>query len=138
MLEIILVLVLIGIVGAFSVSIFSKVVASAAQGSMEQQMAEEAYWAETRMVSILGMAVSGSCPTPGQITAGMYDFATDSTNEVNFTFNNGQVLYNGVLLWDRVNSFSASFEDHLFSIDIRLEDAGHPALSLDIFARNSL
>ena len=138
LLEIILVLLLIGIVGAGSAPLFSKVIVATVQGAVEQQTAEEAYWAAARMTSILGMALSGDCPTPQQVTARIYDSATQTTNNVTFAFNNGQITYNGVLLWDQVAEFSADFQGSLFEIDVRLVDTDHPVISLDIFARNSL
>ena len=138
LLEIILVLLLIGIIGAGSAPLFSKVVVATVQGAVEQQTGEEAYWAAARMTSILGRALSGDCPTPQQVTARVYDSDTQTTNDVTFAFSNGQIAYDGVLFWDQVASFTADFQDSLFTINVQLVDTDHPVISLDVFARNSL
>ncbi|MBC8205548.1 MAG: prepilin-type N-terminal cleavage/methylation domain-containing protein [Kiritimatiellaeota bacterium] len=138
LLEIILVLLLIGIVGAGSAPLFSRVVVATVQGAVEQQTAEEAYWAAARMTSLLGVAVDGDASTPGQLRVGFFDVATSTTNYSTFAFLNGQITYNGVLFWDQVASFAAAFQDSLFEIDVQLVDTNHPVISLDVFARNSL
>jgi len=140
LLEIILVLLLIGIIGAFSVPLFSRVITATVTGAAEQQTAEEAYWAAARMTSLLGAAVDWDNLPDGSLKVGSFDRATSTTNYSTFVFNNGQITYGDVLFLDQVASFSAHYNEtnHFFEVDVRLVDGNHPLISVDVFARNSL
>lgn len=90
------------------------------------------------MTTLLGLAVTADTSVPQQLTIGLYDPNTSTTNLSTLAFSNGQITYDGVLFWDQVNAFDSSFSNHLFHVGIRLVDANHPTISLDVFARNTL
>ena len=136
-LEIILVLLLIGIMGALATPLFSRVAIATVSGAVDQQAADEAYWAAARMTSILGIAVTGDASTANELEVGLYDSDASSTNYSTFAFADNQITLDGVLFWDDVASFSASYSSKLFEVDIRLVDEDHPLVSLDGFARNA-
>jgi prepilin-type N-terminal cleavage/methylation domain-containing protein len=130
--EIIVVLVIIGLMSALTAPILGKVLRGTVAGATEQQTAEEAYWATARMTSLLGTAVSNNTSNPQQLNF----WLPNATGKNSFILDGNQIKLNGEVFWDNIDAFSATYANSLFEIDIRLVDASHPLISLDIFARN--
>ena len=140
LLEMIMVLLLIGLLGALTAPVFVTVLRGAVSGTVEQQSADEAYWAASRMTSIIRRAVSADTSDPQAPSFDLIELSGGSveTNSYSFVFSNGQIMYDGILFWDDVHAFSSSYNDGLFQADIQLVDADHPVISLKIHVRNAL
>jgi len=141
LLEIIMVLMLIGLVGVLTVPLLGTVLRGAVMGGVEQQTAEEAYWASARMTSVVGLAVDVDDSSPTEPKFGLSDVAADSTNWVSFIYEGDTIFYvennAKTFFWGDVSSFNSSYADGLFQADIQLVDTAHPTISLDIHVRNA-
>jgi prepilin-type N-terminal cleavage/methylation domain-containing protein len=134
MLELILVLIILGIVGVLSGPIIAPILRGTVQGGVEQQTAEEAYWAAARLTSIASKAIDLQLPTAQQLQIQLYD--NGASNWHTFAFSDGQLTYDGTLFWDHLHHFSAETNPGLISLNVQLVDAQHPTINLDIHTRN--
>lgn len=134
MLEIIVVLLLVGIVGALSLPLFSKVMMATVSGAADQQTAEEAYWAAARMTSIFGQAANQVDSSDSTTVTAQSE---DGDQTFSFNKDTNQITLNDVLFLDQVHYFKASYTKPLFKIEIQLVDGKHPINSIDVFARGA-